>query len=117
MEAKTLFHRNDPETSQIAAEKMVESGALSRQEEEVWGAIIDCVRFARRNHFTAKELTQSFYFDTHINAYHTIQRRLSGLCNKGKIKRIKIGEKRIGATDLFKPIYKKRDGCCVWRLV
>lgn len=113
-ETKTLFHRNDPETSYEAADRMVKSGALSRQEQKVYAKIVlylDRIRFPRNKGITAKELA-------HLSGlnYYTIQRRISGLRDRGKIERIQIGQERIGATDLFKPIYKKRDGCCVWRL-
>lgn len=95
-------HTKDPMTSFKAAEKMVKSGKLSHQEQQVFSAIMDVIRFARRYHFTAKELTQSFTaFESYDHAYHKIQRRLSGLRNKGKIER--TGE--------------KRNGCCVWRLI
>lgn len=96
IETKTLFHKNDPETSEIAADKLIESGALSRQEQRVWDEI--CWWIAHRYpEFTAKDLAH--YADADID-YYTIQRRLSGLRNKGKIER--TGE--------------KRGGCMVWRL-
>jgi len=97
--ADTLFniplsHRNDPSTSHEAADKMVKSGALSRQEESVLHTINSRDSYGKGD-FTAKELSSWNYTN-----YYTIQRRLSGLHNKGKIER--TGE--------------KRDGCCVWKL-
>jgi len=99
---KTLFeqpplaHTNDPLTSFDAADKMVESGALARQERLVLVAIQDVCRALGRTDFTPKEIVK---WNTRFD-YHTIQRRLSGLRNKGKIER--TGE--------------KRGGCCVWKL-
>lgn len=106
---KTLFdrplsHTGDPETSYKAADRMIESGKLSRQERAVWKVICDITT----NHqlesyacsgaedFTAKELSNWSGID-----YYTIQRRLSGLRHKGKIEH--TGE--------------KRNNCCVWRII
>ena len=92
---RPLAHRDDPITSYEAADRMVKSGALNRQEERVLDAI-KCYKCSTwKEDFTAKELSNI----SSIN-YYTIQRRLSGLHNKGKIER--TGE--------------KRDGCCVWKL-
>lgn len=116
-----LCHKSDPETSKGAADKMVKSGALSRQEDEVWRIICGITEnvqhddgYARlgAKDFTAKELTLFSGLD-----YYTIQRRLSGLCDKGKIERIQSTDR--GELLYYKsggPIYNKRDGCCVWRL-
>lgn len=91
-----LCRRNDPQTSKDAAEKMVKSGKLARQERLVLVTIEDVCEALYKKDFTAKEIVRwNNRFD-----YYTIQRRLSGLHNKGKIER--TGE--------------KRDGCCVWRL-
>lgn len=93
-----LCRKSDPETSRGAAEKMVKSGALSRQEEQVLAAIqlrLSFKPYTWKDNFTAKELAT-----TSVINYYTIQRRLSGLHNKDKIER--TGE--------------KRDGCMVWRL-
>ena len=113
-EVNKLCRSADPTTSHKAAEKMVESGALSRQEELVYQAIKNHLSYEDIEEFTAKEL--SYQGVGHLAGYYTIQRRLSGLLNKKKIERIQIGQERIGATQLFKPIYKKRDDCCVWKL-
>lgn len=102
IEINKFCHINDPETSREAAEKMIESGALSAQEEWVYRKLL-CFLSAQED-FTAKELAhwitnwQTQYDYTYI--YQIIQRRLSGLHRKGKIKR--TGD--------------KRDGCMVWRL-
>ena len=114
-QARALARTCDPDTSKDAAVKMVESGALSRQESRVYEGILRYYRdVAVERNFTAKEL--AYWNNAFGLNYYTIQRRLSGLLNKKKIERIQIGQERIGATNLFKPIYKKRDGCCVWRL-
>ena len=100
-QAKTLARSNDPETSKAAAVKMVKSGMLNRQEQQVWEAILclavhapypECTDIS----FTAKEVSAVSSVD-----YYTIQRRLSSLHYKGKIE-------LTGA---------RRDGCRVWRLI
>jgi len=92
--AKTLAHKGDPQTSLEAADKMVKSGKLSRQEDLVLRYIKGWNETVNANKFTAKNLAFCGI------DYYVVQRRLSGLHNKGKIER--TGE--------------KRDGCCVWRL-
>lgn len=90
-----LAHTNDPITSYEAAEKMVESGNLTRQQESV----LRIIQRYSRNHrdFTPLELT-----DGHRTAlYFAIQRRKNELKNKGKIE--ETGE--------------IREGLEVWRLV
>ena len=96
---QTLCHKNDPETSIEAARKMVDSGKLSRQEKMVLRGIQHHLIGGHRKDFTAKELAKWMlgHFPTN---YYMIQRRLSGLYRKGKIKR--TGQ--------------KRNGCCVWKL-
>ena len=93
-ETKLLSRNTDPDTSKRAAEKLVKSGELSRQENHVW----QCIREFYCDYgdfdgsgFTAKELTQEYGLD-----YIVIQRRLSGLRNKGWI--AKTGEVRNGCT-------------------
>lgn len=104
---KTLHHRNDPKTSREAADRMVKSGALNRQEQEVYNDIRRYIIDCKHNDFTPKELGAWCGTD-----YHTIQRRLSGLRDKGKIERIYLGvDKKSGRY-----IFDRRDGCCVWRL-
>ncbi len=92
MKTLPLAHRNDPVTSYIAADKLVKSGRLSRQERRVFRAIEVYCCFSN---FTARGLSNYCGLD-----YYLIQRRLSGLKNKGKIERTG----------------KKRNGQCVWRL-
>jgi len=101
-----LARDKDVITSHEAAEKMIKSGNLERQERLVLITIQDVCAVLGTREFTPKEIVR-------INdrfAYHTIQRRLSGLRNKGKIERISINNNG-------KPPWKKRDGCCVWRLL
>jgi len=95
-ELKTLFHRNDPETSEMAADKLVKNGELNRQERQVWNSIIWFLSDGSKD-FTARELADWCPGDH----YFTIQRRLSGLRNHDKIER--TGE--------------KRNGCMVWKII
>lgn len=112
---KTLFdrplaHTNDPITSYEAGDKMVKSGALHSQEDYLYCAILRIYAPINRE-FTAKELSDT----TGIN-YYTIQRRLSGLRDKGKIGRVR---KDGGLCRGPKPLTKYlvvRDNCCVWKL-
>ncbi len=104
---RPLSHTNDPDTSYEAADKMIKSGKLQEQEELVLRAINDYLYpddimeifgEEKREDFTAKQVASR----THFNIdYYTIQRRLSGLFHKSKIERTG----------------KKRDGCCVWRIL
>ena len=82
---KSLFelpiaHTGDPQTSYDAGQKMIDSGALSDQEYEVWLAILE---HYKKGNFTAKELNKKSGLD-----YYTIQRRLNGLRQKCKIKHV-----------------------------
>lgn len=107
-EVNKLCHKSDPCTSHDAADKIVKSGALSRQEERVLDAIKCYICHSCKYDFTAKDI-----FTSSTISYYTIQRRLSGLHNKGKIERIQSGLRSVRSGNL---IPKKRDGCCVWRL-
>lgn len=101
-----LCRKQNPQTSRDAAEKMIKSGKLNFQEEVVYEAIYDYVKYFQDD-FTAKNIAER----SNAN-YYTIQRRLSGLRVKDKIERVFIGyDKKTGRY-----IYKKRDGCCIWRL-
>ncbi len=94
---KTLFNQSplskthDPDTSFKAAQKMIDSGELSRQEEFVLNLIKQVHDYNPHYHpdITARELSITTGED-----YHLIQRRLSGLNNKCKIER--TGETRNG---------------------
>lgn len=99
--AKVLSHTNDPITSYEAAER----ANLNDQEYEVYIAIQN---YGGKD-FTAKELSEK----SGLN-YWTIQRRLSGLRNKGKIKRVQYRENT--SPETFVLHYSKREGCCVWKL-
>lgn len=103
-----LARDKDPMTSHIAAEKMVNSGKLNQQENDVYHRAIQYVAYFRNpNDFTAKEISAGSAID-----YYTVQRRLSGLRNKGKIERLNTeGGAWVEGQELM-----KRDGCCVWRL-
>ena len=104
IQERVICHKNDPKTSFEAAEKMVKSKKLQKQERLVYIAIqhLDLGNNLKeyiRTKFTAKELADIFSCWDGID-YHVIQRRLSGLHRKGYIER--TGE--------------KRNGCAVWRL-
>ena len=98
LQAKLLCHKDGPDTSRQAAQKMVESGKLNKQELMVKYQISLFLHRTKYSDFTAKELAQ--FTLSPLCTYHTIQRRLSGLYRKGKITRTG----------------KKRNGCAVWRL-
>jgi len=94
---QSLSHTRDPITSFVAADKLVKSGELSRQERQVWNSIIWFLAESPKGNFTARELADWCPGDH----YFTIQRRLSGLRNHDKIER--TGE--------------KRNGCMVWKII
>ena len=91
-----LSHTDDPQTSYDAADKMIKSGKLSGQESLVLAAIKDFMYCGYRSNFTARELSDATNID-----YHLIQRRKSGLEDKGRIKRTG----------------KERNGYCVYELI
>jgi len=117
---KTLFEPplardTDPMTSHEAAEKIVKSGKLNKQEQEVYNEIVlyeerikNLRPYSENKGVTAKEIANW----SGLN-YWMVQRRLSGLRNKGKIERLaKDGTKWIeGKKQMI------RDGSCAWRLV
>lgn len=100
---------SDPITSHIAADKMVKSGALSRQEWLIFKEVKDIIW--PDNNWTASELADETLV-VELD-YHTIQRRLSGLHNKGKIERLNTE----GGTYKEGDELMKRDDCAVWRLL
>lgn len=89
---KTLVRKTDPQTSKDAARKIVESGALNRQEDEVWRMLkgFDC-----DEGLTMRELSELSGLD-----YFMCQRRISGIFRKNKAKI--VGEK---------------DGMRLWRAI
>ena len=110
-EINRLCHANDPETSHKAAEKIVKSGKLERQERLVLITIEDICKTLAKDNFTPKEIAK--WNDRF--SYSTIQRRLSGLHRKGKIERLSED-----GTVWFEDCGKKkmvRKGCCVWALI
>ena len=104
-QAIALARTNSPQTSKDAAEKMVESGELSRQEKMIYEAIQDYQH--SNDDFTTKDIAKfmesSMYIwhEDYHKAYEICRRRFSGLFNKSKI--ILTGE--------------RRNGCRVWRLL
>lgn len=95
---KTLARTNNPQTSKDAAEKMVKSGALSRQEKEVL-YIIEI--WHSDSDFTTKDIAVKMLGYPYYKAYDICRKRFSGLFNKFKI--VLTGE--------------RRDSCRVWRLL
>lgn len=100
-----LSHTKDPVTSYAAADKLVKSGKINRQENRVLQAIKIYVRHLGYKDFTARELAKATSKESAKGTstwldYFVIQRRLSGLRNKGRIER--TGE--------------RRNGCMVWRI-
>ena len=109
--ACALSRRDNPQTSRDAAEKMVKSGELNRQEEMVYNAIIHYAK--THKDFTTKDIARYWWSSIYYNAYDICRNRFSGLRDKGKIETILIDiNQKTG-----KGIYKRRDGCRVWRLV
>ena len=84
-----LAHKDDPQTSLDAAEKMLKSGGLARQQR----CVLECIRSSNFEDFTALELAEGVKNEW----YYVIQRRLHELPQ-------------------IKTTGEKRDGCCVWRL-
>jgi len=97
-ETKLITHNRDPDTSRRAAQTMIETGKLQKQESMVLSQIKIYLRRCHKTVFTARDVST---FSLSWDNYFVIQRRLSGLHRKGKIERTG----------------KKRDGCAVWRLV
>lgn len=102
-----LARDKDPITSHLAAEKIFKSGKLSFQEDVVYDAVCDYVKYFH-NDFTAKDIAER----SNVN-YYTIQRRFSGLRNKGKIDRLNTeGGIYIEGQELM-----RRNDCAVWVLL
>ena len=107
-----LSHINDPLTSYKAAEKMVKSGELNRQEKKVWVAINDYLYCFSKSNFTTKDIPKMMRYYSYDKAYDICRKRFSGLEMKNKIELIRIDFDK----KTLKHIYKRRDGCRVWRL-
>ena len=100
LQAKLLCHKDGPDTSRQAAQKMVETGEADLQRDEVYRAILRYCKTKKTTNFTARELadfTKKSVKLSHIT-YIVIQRR------KHEIHQIK-------ETD------KKRIGYKVWKLI
>jgi len=103
---KTLFdrpiaHTNDPQTSYAAGDRMIRTGALSKQERQVFKAIKDYMYI--HIDFTAKDIAGMMSVGRiaeYQENYFKASRRFSGLNRNGLIER--TGE--------------RRDDCCVWRM-
>ena len=103
-----LSHTLDPATSYEAADRMVRSGELEKQEQEVYNDISRYIIDGHHKDYTPKELAHWQTGNDKEN-YYRIERRQSGLCNKGYIERISINNNG-------NPPWERRNGCCVWRL-
>ncbi len=94
-----LSHTGDPQTSYDAAERLVQSGGLNKQE----ALVLDTLRrHDRPEGYTTKEMAELVYYPekNKTQKYHMCARRLPGLLNKDKVKRLIIS----------------RDGCRAWRV-
>jgi len=115
---KTLFdlpiaHSKDPITSYEAGDKMLRYGKLNEQEQLVYEALL---ANNRPEGHTPYELAALMKGDSQRN-YFMIQRRLHGLRQKFKAKRVC---KDFSLTCEEKPNRNKlliRDGCCAWRAI
>ena len=124
--SRVLAHTDDPQTSKDAAEKMVKSGALNRQEQWVYNLIVryvnshplDCDK-----NFTTKDIAHWTYAVAYDKAYDICRKRFSGLRDKGKIEPIPktvmlFGKPhKVKSTKTNKLVYRRRDGCRVWKLL
>lgn len=117
-EINKLCRTNDPQTSKDAAQRMVESGKLSRQEQQVYNTISKYMRYAPvlygLKDFTTKDIASWMTSLTYDKAYDICRRRFSGLQDKGKIEPI-VREGILTITG--RTVYERRDGCRVWRLL
>lgn len=124
-----LARTNNPQTSKDAAVKMVKSGELNRQEQQVYKAIVRYINVNPLSKiikgFTTKEIATSMsefrrYAD-YCKWYDICHKRFSGLKRKDKIELIQTGVKvinpeQVPSLRIAKPVYKRRDGCRCWRL-
>ncbi len=98
--AQKLARTENPQTSKDAAEKMVKSGELNRQEKRVYDAITRYSMCHSIKEFTTKNVAIWMLPMPYYKAYDICRKRFSGLRDKGKIE-------LTGG---------RRDGCQVWRL-
>jgi len=113
-QAHLLAHKDSPETSKDAAKRMVESGALARQEKWVY----ERIKKYRNDDFTTKDIA-ALAWEVGVEyhkAYDLCRKRFSGLERKGKIELVYeiVPHPKILNMKLKRP--KQRDGCRVWRL-
>jgi len=115
-----LCRTENPQTSKDAAKRMVESGELNRQEKEVYDLMIRYDKY-QSNGFTTKNIAAYMNYRPYYKAYDICRKRFSGLERKGKIELVQTGVKvinpeQVPSLRIVKPVYKRRDGCRVWRL-
>jgi hypothetical protein len=99
-----IAHRDDPRTSYAAGDRMIRNGELSRQEREVFKACKDYCVVPFHTDFTAKDIAGMLSIGKsheYNENYHKVQRRFTGLKNKGKIVRTN----------------QIREDCHVWEIV
>jgi len=109
MTERTLFdiplaHRNDPDTSFEAADKMVKSGKFQYSVNKVREAIKRYQRVMMRPDFNAKELALFISDEEQIDyfrLYYVIEKRLSVLEKENMIKRTNL----------------ERNNCQVWQII
>jgi len=109
--ARALARTGDPQTSKDAAEKMVKSGELNRQEKMVYDHIELWLFSGKNKDFTTKNIASEIPMPYH-KAYDICRRRFSDLEMKDKIELV-YG---LIAKPGLDRIVKRRDGCRVWRL-
>lgn len=112
----TLARTNDPQTSKDAAEKLVKSGALNKQEKWVYEAVQG--HYRNFGDFTPKDIAKWLSWPNAMSydkAYDICRKRFSGLERKGKIELVKKRKKTSDCTFIY--VNEQRDGCRVWRLV
>jgi len=113
-EVKRLSHREDPETSRMAAKAVIITKRLNKQEKEVYETLKRHDRGTAG--YTAKELAYLMGGEYQKN-YFKIQRRLSGLLRKHKAGRVKIDGTISFEENPNREEMIVRNGCFVWRAV
>lgn len=82
--ARSLARRTDPASSEAAAQKMIDSGAIESQAKRVWKAML------KNPGHTSKQLALLSHLDRHM-----FGRRCSGLQRKGHAVEIRRGNREL----------------------
>ncbi len=109
--AYPLSHSKDPATSYEAVDRIINSGELNRQEQEVYEALKG---HDRPEGYTAKELAKEMT-GNYAENYHKVERRFTGLRHKGKAGRVKKDGTLTFAGEIIIEEMEVRNRCCVWR--